>query len=274
MAFDCSAPAMDQSISRALNAGNGLAILLTFCANALVHPPSLLVAYETTEAVLRRPFLQVQQRPEDEHLQPGTWIDAESFFAFGQAAHSHPDAVRIHRALAQYQVSLLYWNTGARLVALSHLYVACEILTKPTLRLHQARLGVSDKALATSLGVDVSQKNWKHMAEAFGRREFIFDGDKAIYDTARTASDGFEHGSGDLETLRGVADSVAGDLFPIVRSAILALVDSRIPSKLADLLMAKPPVDISPLYKQITGYLVTDDLRSVDDLATEGEMFP
>src|SRR5258708_39086918 len=38
--------------------------------------------------------------------------------------------------------------------------------------------------------------------------------------------------------------------------------------------MAKAPVDVSPLHKQITGYIVSDQPSDPDNLGMAGELFP
>jgi len=88
------------------------------------------------------------------------------------------------------------------------------------------RLGLTEEQHAQLLGVDITEKNWRMMAGNFARREYIFEGDKLIYDTARHASDDFEHGKADLGGVRQAADSVTRDLFDLVRSAILSVVPS------------------------------------------------
>ena len=88
--------------------------------------------------------------------------------------HASPEAPRLFRALAQYQAALRYWNTGSRVLVLAHLYIACEVLTKAVQRFHQARLGMTEEEHAQLLGADTTKSNWKMMAGAFARREYIF----------------------------------------------------------------------------------------------------
>lgn len=97
------------------------------------------------------------------------------------------------------------------------------------------------------LGVDTAKPNWRPIAEAFTRREYIFEGDKQIYDAARRASDDFEHGKADLGGVRQTAEAVTRELFDLVRSAILTLTPG-LDVTTQDALMAKAPVDISPFY--------------------------
>jgi hypothetical protein len=273
MAITLHAADIDAAVGGASALASTLAIVVSFCANAVVEPPALHVAFNSTQGLARREFTEVFLPDEAGHPRPGRWIDVEALLAFGQAAYASPEAPRLFRALAQYQAALRYWNTGSRVLVLAHLYIACEVLTKAVQRTHQARLGVTEEEHAQLLGVDITKPNWKMMAGAFARREYIFEGDKAIYDAARNASDEFEHGTADLGNVRQAADTVTTQLFDLVRSAMLALVPA-LDSAISDAIMAKAPIDVSPFYKQITGYIVSDQPSDPGNLGSAGELFP
>jgi hypothetical protein len=273
MAVRAKAQSLDAAVRSATTAASIVAIILSFCVNALVEPPALHLVFNSTEGLSRREFMEVFLPDERGQPRIARWIDVDSFFAFGHAAYASPEARRLFRALAQYQVALRYWNTGSQLLALAHLYITCEVLTKAVLRVHQTRLGITEEEQAQLLGVDITDKQWRRMAEVFARREYIFKGDKAIYDAARKASDAFEHGSADLGNVRQTAESVTRELFALVRSAMLSLVPS-LNQTVADTIMSKHPVDISPLYKQVTGYIVSEEPSDPMNLGIEGELFP
>ncbi len=273
MAVTVTAADMDTAVRSAAAVASTLAVIISFCVNAAVEPPALHVAFNSTGGLSRREFAETFLPDETGHPRPGRWIDVEGLLAFGQAAYSSSQAPRLFRALAQYQAALRYWNTGSRVLVLAHLYIACEVLTKAVQRLHQARLGLTDKQHAQLLGVDTTESNWKMMAGFFARREYIFEGDKSIYDAARSASDQFEHGTADLGNVRHAADAVTGELFDLVRSAMLSLVPA-LDSAICGTIMAKAPVDVSPLHKQITGYIVSDQPYDPGNLGMAGELFP
>jgi hypothetical protein len=273
MAVTVNAADMDTAVRSAAAVASTLAVIISFCVNAAVEPPALHMAFNSTGGLSRREFTKAFLPDEAGHPRPGRWIDVKGLLAFGQAAYSSSEAPRLFRALAQYQAALRYWNTGSRVLVLAHLYIACEVLTRAVQRLHQARLGLTDKQHAQLLGVDTTQSNWKMMAGFFARREYIFEGDKSIYDAARSASDQFEHGTADLGNVRQAADAVTRQLFDLVRSAILSLVPALDPA-ICDTIMAKAPVDVSPLHKQITGYIVSDQPSDPDNPGMAGELFP
>lgn len=273
MAIRSTAPGVDAAVRSAANAASAIAMIISFCVNAVVEPPALHVAFNSTAGISRREFMEVFLPDESGLPRLGRWIDTDTLFAFGQATFASPEAPRIFRALAQYQAALRYWNTGSRVLVLAHLYIACEVLTKAVQRVHQARLGLTEIEHARLLGVDVTQSNWRMMAGNFTRREYIFEDDRQVYDAARKASDDFEHGKADLGGVRQAADSVTRELFDLVRSAILSVVPS-LDQAVADQIMSKGPVDVSPLYKQVTGYIVSDGPSDPLNLGADGELYP
>lgn len=273
MAVRATAPNVDAAVRSATHAASAVALIISFCANAAVEPPALHMVFNSTAGLSRREFMEAFLPDESGHPRPGRWIDASSLFAFCQAAFASPEAPRLFRALAQYQAALRYWNAGARTLVLVHLHVACEVLTKAVLRVHQARPGLTEQEHAHLLGVDTTRPNWRMMTGNFARREYIFEGDKVIYDAARNASDAFEHGMADLGNVRQAADSVTRELFDLVRSAVL-LVAPSLDLAISDALMSKGPVDVSPLYKQVTGYIVSDRPSDPLNLGPAGELFP
>jgi len=273
MAIRCITPAVDAAVRSAANAASAIAMIISFCVNAVVEPPALHEAFNSTAGLSRREFLEVFVPDESGLPRMGRWIDVDNLFAFGQAALATAEAPRLFRALAQYQAALRYWNTGSRVLVLAHLYIACEVLTKAVQRVHQARLGLSEREHARLLGVDVTQRNWQMMAENFARREYIFEGDRQVYTAARTASNEFEHGIADLGGVREAADSVTQELFDLVRSAMLSVTPS-LDEAVADQIMSKSPVDVSPLYRQVTGYIVSHGPSDPLNLGAAGELFP
>lgn len=129
-------------------------VLVSFCVDAVVDPPGIHIAFNSSPGLSRRDFMEVLRRDETGHPRMARWIEAQHLFSFGMAALRSPHGVRLLRALAQYQVALRYWNAGSRVLALAHLYITCEVLTKAVQRFHQGRLGLTEKEHAQLLGVD------------------------------------------------------------------------------------------------------------------------
>ena len=63
------------------------------------------------------------------------------------------------------------------------------------------------------------------------------------------------------------------DLFDLVRSAVLSVVPS-LDQAVSDAIMSKSPVDVSPLYKQVTGYIISDGPSDPLNLGPAGAPFP
>lgn len=273
IAVRTGAPDMDAAVRSAAAAASAVAMVISFCVNAAVEPPELHVAFNSAQGLSRREFMEAFTP--DETGQPGfgRWVDTDSLFAFGQALYASSEAPRLFRALAQYQAALRYWNTGSRVLVLSHLYIACESLTKAVQRIQQVRLGLTEPEHARRLGVNTDKKNWETLAEAFARREYIFKGNRQVYQAARAASNQFEHGTADLGNVRQAADNVTSELFDLVRSAMLTLM-SGLDEGILEILMSKRPLDVSPLYKQVTGYIVSDAPSDPASLGLAGELFP
>lgn len=181
------------------------------------------------------------------------------------------DSGRVSRALRQYELALREWYIGGEWLALSHLWMAVEALTEAVLRKTLANRGIADKELAESLGVitnDPDRRRWPQILREQVRAQIIFAGDHDTYQTARTASDGLEHGYLDLNDVAAHALKSADKTFHHVRRSLIELLD--LPSDVAAELMTIKPKDVQSLRKIIRGRL----LGAAEDPAEEGEMYP
>jgi len=104
--------------------------------------------------------------------------------------------------------------------------MALEALTAVAERRERERLGLqSEEEHAKHRGVDVTQSNWRNVLSGWIRRDVLCKGDKATYDAARRASDGFEHGFMPLPEYRATASEVTPAVLGYVRAGILDLLD-------------------------------------------------
>lgn len=264
---------IDVAVVTATRVASSVAAVISFCVNASVEPPALHLAFNADSGLSRREFMEAFRPDESGHPRPGRWIDANNLYAFGLAVYASAEAPRIFRALAQYQTALRFWNTGSRVLVLAHLYIACEALTKATLRFHEARLRITPQHHAQLLGVDTAQSDWRMTAANFARRDYIFEGDKALYQAAKKARNKFEHGTADLGEVRQTADEITREVFDLVRSAILQVLPG-LNRPISDSIMSKAPIDVSPFHKLITGYIVSDQPSDPANLGRPGELFP
>ena len=164
------------------------------------------------------------------------------------------------------------WTTAGRPLALAHLYMALEALAPVAERAERTRLGVADeRAHAQHRGVDVTRSNWKEVLLGWVRRDVICRGDKAIYDAARKASDGFEHGSIGLPEYRAAAAQHGRALLDYVRGGALDLLD--LPPSVRAELAAKRPLDVSPLWQEVRGEL-HGEVQDPNRLGEAGQPYP
>jgi len=98
MAVRARADSVDAAVSSAANVSSVLAMIISFCVNAVVEPPALHVVFNSTAGLSRREFMEVFVPDETGLPRIGRWIDVESAFAFGQAAFASPEAPRLFRA--------------------------------------------------------------------------------------------------------------------------------------------------------------------------------
>jgi hypothetical protein len=96
-----SRDSVDAAVRSAANAGSVLAMIISFCVNAVVEPPALHVVFNSTAGLSRREFMEVFAPDESGLPRIGRRIDVESIFAFGQAASASPRGATLPGALGQ-----------------------------------------------------------------------------------------------------------------------------------------------------------------------------
>ena len=58
MAVRSMAPSIDAAVRSAANAASAIAMIISFCVNAVVEPPALHVAFNSTVGLSRREFME------------------------------------------------------------------------------------------------------------------------------------------------------------------------------------------------------------------------
>jgi hypothetical protein len=79
------------------------------------------------------------------------------------------DRPRVSRALRQYELALREWYVGGEWLALNHLWIAIENLTKALIRKTVAARGISEEDLAHEYGLvtdDPTRTRWKELLGA------------------------------------------------------------------------------------------------------------
>jgi hypothetical protein len=262
-----SAPSLDHAVSRFTAVARYLTTLVAFTANTQVGVPEPHIAYDASDGSPRREFLEVFVPDERGHPSEGRLIKADELSAVFRGVDLAADGRRISRAIHQYGLALRHWYFGGEWLALAHLYMAVETLTKAAIRRRCRDDRVDDEALAKHLGVDTTRK-WKRELEERARRDIIFDGDAATYSKAKEASDGVEHGYLEFDEVHRHALAATEATFGYVRRAILRLLDIERTDQPE--LYERPPRDVQSLRKMIRGHFVGDGT----DPAPPGQEYP
>jgi hypothetical protein len=266
------AASLDDAIVKFEVIARPVATMIGFVANVRVGPLEVHLAYDCAAGTLERPFLEVFVPDEHGAVTEGRIIRQELLGPACVALLELPvDSSRVSRALRQYELALRQWYLGGEWLALSHLYMAVEALTEAVLRKAIADRGVTEEELARSLDVvtdDPDRPRWHQILRERVREQLIFGADTDTYKTAKSASDGLEHGFLELDQIASHALKCTDTTFRHVRQAIIDLLG--LPAPVAADLMTIKPKDVQSRRKVIRGRLV----GAAEDPAAEGELYP
>ncbi|GLZ43796.1 hypothetical protein [Actinokineospora sp. NBRC 105648] len=196
------ANSLDDALGKFPMVARPLVTMAGFVANVQVDEPEVHLAFDSTPTRSEREFMETSLPDESGVPGQGRVIHVPSLVAACLALRTMPrDGARLSRALRHYELALRRWHLGGEWLALNHLWIAAEILTKPVIRNAIATRGISEKMLAHELNVvtdDPDRPRWKEILQARVREALVFNGDNNAYKTAKDASDGLEHGMWDL----------------------------------------------------------------------------
>jgi hypothetical protein len=266
------ADSLDEAIEKFGMIARPIATMAAFVANVRAGPLEIHLAYDCNVNHTEREFVEVFLPDERGNVTEGRII-RQHLMIGSCTAFLAPNAEgpRIGRGLRQYELALREWHLGGEWLALSHLYMAVETLTKAVIRKTIADQGITEEGLAMSLGVvtnDPDRPRWRQILGEQIREQMIFEGDTETYKTAKEASDGLEHCFLELNKVADHALKCADKTFCYVRRTIVELLG--LPSDLADELMTIKPKDVQSRRKIIRGRLI----GAADDPAPEGERYP
>jgi hypothetical protein len=262
------APSLDHAVAVFGSSGRSFANLLAFTANTPTETPEVHLAYDATRGVTEREFVEVFVADERGHPREGRIARTSEMVAvFSGLQNWVAQAPRLNRALQQYALALRYWYFGGEWLALAHLYMAAETLTKAVLA--HACADNETEALAMWLGIDTADAGkWRHELQVWARRDVIFEGDNETYRDARHASDGIEHGFLEFDEINRHAVAVTSRTFGYIRRCILRLLAVSETDYFE--LYVRVPRDVSSLRKLIRGHFVGDG----GDPAPPNEEYP
>lgn len=241
--------------------------LIAVAGNAWVGDVEINLAYDDTRGQDEHDFLQTfASNPEPDAIRFGRPLDRDATLALILAIGTHRDeGARLRRAAEQYRQALANWLNGHEVLAIAHLWIAVETLTKVAVRREQRATGATSNAeLAEEWGIALDALDGEV------RRRAIFQGDADVARDARRASDGLEHGYLDFGAIREMASRTRDATARYVREAIFEFVDLEEPWR--SRLLAERYA--TPLRSWIVRYLRGKLLGDVDDLAEPDQAYP
>lgn len=260
---------LDAACSAASGVAHLLTVLTTFCANVTGDVPEVHLAYREKSHNSRREFVEVFLPDETSTPREGRSVDVNEYMEVFSAVNSSGQQKRIVRALNQYQIALRYWYLGGEWLALTHLYMAVETLTKVALRHECHKLGIGEEELARRNNIDPDdpeRPRWQPALEAWARADLIFEGDATTYLAARGASDGIEHGFMEFSEINQHALAATLSTFGYVRRAVLRFLELPEESELGQ----RSPLDVGSLRRMVRGHFVGD----AEDPSPAGSEYP
>jgi hypothetical protein len=266
------ATSLDEAVAKFGTVARPIATMAGFVANVRIEELDVHLAYDSTPGKTERAFAEVFLPDEQGGVTDGRFIRQHLLGAAATAfLQLETDSARVSRGLRQYELALREWCLGGEWLALSHLYMAVEALTKAVIRKTAAGRGITEEELAQAFGVvtdDPDQPRWRPVFEAKIREQLIFGGDRETYQAAKAASDGLEHGFLGLDAIAAHALKCADKTFHHVRQTIIGLLG--LPGETTAELMAIKPKDVQSRRKIARGQL----FGSVEGPAAEGELYP
>jgi hypothetical protein len=185
------APSLDEAVTKFATLGRPIATMAGFVANVRVGLLEIHIAYDCAPDHDTREFVEVFLPDERGPLVEGRIIRLHPVTPACMALFTVPrDSARIGLALRPYERALCEWYLGGEWLALSHLYIAVETLTRAVIHKVTIDRGIPEEELAKSRGVitdDPERRRWRQILNGQTREQIIFDGDSDTYKTAKEA---------------------------------------------------------------------------------------
>jgi len=233
---DCDSGSLGLARRTLSEAALDLASLIATLANGAVDAPQLDRAYDISAGPEPHQLYKNFGMTFDTRERRSRRSPLLPMLAFVNAVRSHRDRERLLRTVRQYRLALSYWPQGLETLALAHLYMGVEALSKALLRDELERTGETQDVLAERW--ELSQPEREHMERSLvsqARRRLLFMGDEETHRKARAASDGFEHGFKTLNEVDALATEVRDATARYLREAALRLAfRGAVPPELLD----------------------------------------
>jgi hypothetical protein len=260
-----TAAEFDATINAYARAAHSFLGFIALSANAAVEDPEVKIAFDNTAGRDERPYF-AQFVPEARGVPlPGRSIDGNATAAFLDCFNGHSEFDRLIRAVEQYRTALVNWRPGREILALAHLFMGMEALTKVALRQELETEQLSNPAeLATLWGIDIKALDGEV------RRRILFRGDAETAAKAKKASDGFEHGYLPAVDIRQLATAARDKTAEYLRTAILDLAGAGDELRTT---LTRSPYDV-PLNPWIVRYLRGFFHGDAEELALPDQHYP
>jgi hypothetical protein len=249
-------------------AASHLHTLAQVSCNASAWPLQLRLM--STDALGNTPFRQLLYEPEITHPINARLVDIEATQALWAARWAHAED-RVARAAVQYELALQRLEHNEDVLALAHLYMGVEAITRAVIDVECRSREVSEEDFGRVLGLDPTMERFGGALQSEVRRQLIFTGDMDTYRASRGASDGIEHGFATWEELWATPGDVTRRTARYLRAAILST--SGVSADVRDRLM-RPPYDSFVERGHRLAFESTANIRSVDLRANDFAIAP
>lgn len=250
------------------NAGLQPISMIALSCNAAIGIPEIEVSYDATTGAKERDYFQNYIPPESEDLYNLRLINVDATLKLISSVSKNLDFKRIFRSIEQYNLALNSWRLGNEILILSHLWMAVEALTKAKIRSMCNELGLEvndQKGLADKLGIPIEN------LDPIIREKYLLHGDNEVYQEAKNASDGLEHGFMEYPKIQKSAQKTRTRLANYIRLSILEI--CGLDESEFSVLTKKPfdePIGYYPIAYYIRGKLSGE--RNV--LAAKDNLYP
>ena len=256
---------LSEVVSAYGNAAAGFLPAIAVANNVYIGDIYPKIGYDATATATTRAYFQSFLREERGTVpRPGRWVETSATASFIAVLERHAQGDRLRRAIAQYALALGHWRYGHEILAVAHLFIASEALTPIALATELERTWLDREGLAKRWSIE------PRALDAEVRRRLIFQGDSAIYTSAKKASDGFEHGFLDFDRVRQLSRDVRDSAATYVRTAIFKYSSLEQPLRAT---LESSPRDI-PMRSHLTRYFWGDFLGEAADLAQRDLEYP
>jgi hypothetical protein len=155
------APSLDAALQTFPRAARMFGPMMAVAGNAEVGMVDVHLAYDATPGTRERDYVQVYQSLEQGLPTQGRHLDPRLFIAFLEGFDKVPDVERMLRVIGQYDLALSHWYFGGENLAVGHLFMAAEALSRVIIKRKVKDTGAGERELARQLEIDVEEHGWK-----------------------------------------------------------------------------------------------------------------